>query len=174
MNIVSLITENELKSLTSISTNNTITSPLRQIMYQCQLQYVKTLICEDLYNELVTQIGTNTLTPANVLLREAYLPMLSWYIYYEWLPFDYAKAREQSLVNQESPYGSPVSDTTLTYMRGQGKSFAERSEIEFKKWLLVNQDNYPLWSPDCGCGCSVCGNTPCICNIYNDTTFITI
>jgi len=164
MNYVLFISETELKNTVPISTNVTITSPLRQIMYQAQLQYIRPIICTALYDELILQIETSTVSLLNQVLLDQLKPMLAWRILYEFLPFSWERTREQSVVQQTGQTAVPVSISDLTYLRGNAKNFADRLQIEFEKWLNKNRIDYPLYSCGCDSGCSQCGELQCNCS----------
>jgi len=166
MNYVLFISESELKNTVPISTNVTITSPLRQIMYQAQLQYIRPIICIALYEELILQIETNTVTVLNQALLDEMKPMLAWRILYEFYPFAWEKVREQSVVQQIGNTANPISGEDLTYLRGNAKNFADRSEVEFVRWLNLNKLDYPLYKCPCPetCSCIDCGNLCGSCN----------
>lgn len=166
MQYILFISESELKSTVPISTNTTITSPLRQIMYQAQIQYVRPIICIALYDELILQIETNTVSGLNQALLDQMKPMLAWRILYEFYPFSWEKVREQSVVQQVGTTANPVGIEDLTYLRGNAKNFADRSEIEFVRWLNLNKLDYPLYKCPCPetCSCVECGNLCGSCN----------
>lgn len=160
------ISEIEVKNTVPMSTNIDI-KQLRTIILQTQIQYITPLICQALYDELSTQIETNTVTVLNQALLDHIKPMLAWFTYYEFLPFNWAKMREQSEVLQNTQFGTPVSQNDLVYIRGNALDFANRLMIEFQRWLNKNKADYPLYS-NC---CDVCKCNPCGCN--SDETKLT-
>lgn len=86
MTITLLISEQTVKDLLPISENIKISTALRQKIYDAQIQYLKPLICNDLYNELILQKSTNTLTPNNLLLLDQVQPALAYYSLFLFLP----------------------------------------------------------------------------------------
>lgn len=146
---VSLITESILKGIIPISTNNTITTPLTQTIMDSQEFYIRPILCTPLYEELQTQIMNNTVTPDNQNLLDIIYPCLAYWVYYRYLVNNWAKVREQGVVNQNGNTATTISLNDLTFLRGEAESSAKMYEIRLQRFLQDNEALYPLWKCEC-------------------------
>ncbi len=155
MDVALFIKESELKDIIPISKNNTITSPLKQSILDAQVFFIKPILCDALYNELSSQIIAGTVSADNLILLDYIKPCLSYYTLYQFLPFTWAKVREQGVVNQTGETASTITRNDLDYLREQAKSSAINYEYNLVKYLKNNSTLYPLYKCDCDCDCTV-------------------
>lgn len=141
---VALISEQTLKDTVPISANNSITSPLKQSIFDAQEFYIKPILCEALYTELQDQIRLQTVTPNNQALLDIISPCLAYWVYYRYLPVNWAKVREQGVVNQTGNTATNISLNDLTYLRGEAESSAQMYQIRLVCYLEANKTLYPL------------------------------
>lgn len=153
---VSFISEQKLKDLVPISSNNTITAPLKQSMWDAQEMYIKPILCQPLYDEIANQIVNNTVTPANQTLLDVIAPCLAYYTLYKYLPYSWAKIREMGVVNQTGTTAVTISLNDLTFMRSEAESSAKMYEIRLVNFLENNKSTYPLYKCDCDCNLNNC------------------
>jgi hypothetical protein len=151
MNLVSFISETKLKAIVPISNNVTITSSLTQLIIDAQEQYIKPIICEDLYEELSNEIINNSITPDNQILLDMIAPALAWRTLFKFLPWSYAKVREQGVVNQTGNTANSVSLDDITYLRSEADHSAIVYENRLVNFLDKNKSTYPLYKCECNC-----------------------
>ena len=151
------INEQQLKDISPISTNVTISSPTRQMILDGQRKYIYPIICQDQYEELQLQIETNTVTPANQLLLTNIKFCLAYYALYMALPFYKLRVREQGVLNQTGDNGTNADLEELKYLRQQITQSAEIWEINLRQFIEDNSVDYPLIY-SCSCNkCQPCG-----------------
>lgn len=153
MTITLLISEQTVKDLLPISENIKISTALRQKIQDAQVQYIKPLICKDLYDELILQKSTNTLTPNNLLLLDQIQPALAYYSLFLFLPWSWARVREQGVVNQNGDTAQTISLTDLNFLRNDAKASADNFALILENFLYENKNIYPLYNCKCG-GCA--------------------
>lgn len=154
------INEQQLKDITPISTNVTITSPSRQMILDAQRKYIYPIICQDQYEELQLQIETNTVTPENLLLLTNIKFCLAYYTLYMALPFYKLRVREMAVGNQTGDNQVAADLEELKYIRQQVTQSAEIWQINLQQFIEDNSADYPLIS-SCGCSkCQPCGGRP--------------
>lgn len=151
MTITLLISEQTVKDLLPISENIKINTALRQKIWDAQVQYIKPLICKDLYDELITQKQTNTLTPNNLLLLDQIQPALAYYSLFLFLPQSWARVREQGVVNQNGDTAQTISLSDLNFLRNDAKASADNFALILENYLYENKNIYPLYNCKCGC-----------------------
>ena len=105
-----------------------------------------------LYNELLTQIRTNTLTAANTTLRDEYVnpAMKFWTLAEGAMLFTY-KIRNKGIVTQTSDNANPAPiseiDRLVKIFEAKAQAYSER----ITRFLIENDTTYPLYT-DAGDG----------------------
>lgn len=163
-----LATEQEIKDVLPLSNNVTIQSPLKQSIKEAQESYIRNILCNDLYEDLMLKIEEADLnnpipvplTPEYEALREKIIPCLAWYSYYEYLPFGFIRVREASPAKQNGQNIETVEKEDITWLREQTKESAKRNEIRLYDFLSKNSKDYPLWNNSSCCECSGPSNVP--------------
>lgn len=153
-------TEAEIKTILSISNNVTIQSPLNQAIREAQESYIRTILCQDLYNDLMLKIKEADLinpvpiplTPEYEALRQEIIPALSWWSLHEYLPFGAIRIREAAPASQNGQNITNVDIESITWLRQIASTNATRAELRLKNFLAKNSADYPLFS-NCSCGC---------------------
>ena len=167
MNLTDLfITDADFYEVAPVSKNTDVTASILQMILQAQENYILPIICDDMYNELQTQINTNTVTADNAVLLSYIKPALAWFTLYELYPFMWAKAREMGVVKQKNDSVDAVQLSDVTYLRGQAYKNAEKGVERLRKYVCDNKILYPLITVincnNCG-GCSISCSGSCDC-----------
>lgn len=157
MNTALFISEQKIKDLVPISANVTISSPLKQCIFDAQNFYIRPILCDLLYTELENQIIGASVSTANQTLLNEIAPCLSYFSLHQFLPYARSRVREQGVVNQTSDNGNSISLDEITYLRENALSSAKNYEILLLRFLQNNSADYPLWNNGC---CNTC-NTDC-------------
>ena len=114
-----------------------------------ELMYVRDNICVDLYNEIDTQKGSNTLTVPNAaLLAKLYKP-ISLFIIYHTLPIIHSRIQNVGVMKAITDDAEAVSDGSLQALRQYYLGNANFWLNEAIKFIKDNISDYPLFN--CGC-----------------------
>lgn len=121
--------------------------------------HVIPIIGVPLYEELMNQIVTNTLTEENsTLLLEIY-KVLGIAVFYEALPFVYAHVSEVGITKGNSDNSDSINGKDLSYIIQHTKSQLDFARKYLHDWLNAYSDNFPLYTDD---DCDECGKTKII------------
>ena len=115
--------------------------------------WLKPILGVPLFEELLEQVNTNTLTPENSTLYLMLLPYLAFAITQEALPFIAYHFSETGITKGFSDNSTSVSINDVNFINTRLRSSLETLKVGFKKWLNEHSDNYPLYKPDI-CDCS--------------------
>lgn len=157
MNQALFLSEQYIKDIAPISANVTISSPLKQCIYDAQNFFILPILCEPLFIELESQIIGASVSAPNVALLNEIKPCLAYYSLYQFLPFSMIKIREQGPIRETGVNGDVIETNDMTYLRGVVHASAKNYEILLLRFLQNNSANYPLWNNGC---CNTC-NTDC-------------
>lgn len=115
-------------------------------MILAQEENIRELLGTGLYNEIYSQIDSNTLTNANNILLSGYCKMaLSMWTAYEILPFCHKKVTNRSVEKKITQHSESLSEEELQSYRNTFKKHAEFWSNKLIKFLLANSDTYPLY-----------------------------
>lgn len=110
--------------------------------------WVEPLIGTPLYEELLEQVNTNTVTETNSTLLLVLYPYLSFSIVYECLPFLSYHISEVGITKGKSDNSDSVSINDVNYINTHVRSQVEVMKAQLKKFLDRNKEFYPLYCPD--------------------------
>ena len=114
--------------------------------------WVKPILGLPLFEELLEQVNTNTLTPENSTLYLMLLPYLAFAVTQEALPFIAYHFSETGITKGFSDNSTSVSINDVNFINTRLRSSLETLKVGFKKWLNEHSDSYPLYKPDiCDC-----------------------
>ena len=116
-----------------------------------------------LYNELLEQVNSNTVTELNSTLLLKVYPYLSFAICFEALPFIGYHFSEVGVTKGKSENSDSVSINDVKYISSALRNQVELLKRYLKKFLDDNADLYPLYTPTGSC---------CECKCDNKTEFI--
>jgi hypothetical protein len=81
-----IISENYLKEYTTIN-NNVDVKIVTPVIQEAQVFYILPILGTQLYNQIISQVGSNTVSAANVTLLDNYVvPCLMYYVKCELIP----------------------------------------------------------------------------------------
>ena len=129
--------------------------------------WIKPILGLPLFEELLEQVNTNTLTPENSTLYLMLLPFLSFAITQEALPFIAYHFSETGITKGFSDNSTSVSINDVNFINTRLRSSLETLKSNFKKWLDDHSDSYPLYKPDnCSYNNSECTDCDWIIQYY--------
>jgi hypothetical protein len=143
MNLI--ISENYLKENSVINGNadmKVITPTIKLV----QLKYIRPLLGTDLYDEILSQIGSNTVTPANQTLLDDYVyDCMLYYVLCECTPvFKYRYANKGVMV-KNSENSSAADLTEIQWLMDKWRNNAEQMAEICTKFLREESNIYPLY-----------------------------
>lgn len=151
MNRTLFLSDADFKKMTPVSKNVTVSQGVSTTLWEAQLRYIKPLLCDAYYDELITEIQTSTLTPENEELLDNYIkPCQAWYTYYLLIPFAWSKTRDGGQINNTGDFYTTVTRDDVKYIQNNTLEYAQDAAIRLVKYLKENRDLYPTWE-DCNC-----------------------
>ena len=142
----------DFKERANISTN-LLTDRFKQESGINQEIFAVKILCIELYNQLLTEIDTDTLTPAN----EALLPYLKDYlvfkIYADYITDANLIVTPAGFRTQKSNIDDKATESELTKAQKKHEGRANFYQDKLVNFLKCNADDYPLWK-NSNCGCS--------------------
>ena len=113
---------------------------------KCQKKYFRQILGTALYNELGTQINAGSLTALNTTLLNSYIQdALMYYVLYEGLPVFMYKITNKSIVKKNGESSQVIDTEELSMLRDGYKDDAEYFSELITKYLITNDDLYPLY-----------------------------
>lgn len=113
--------------------------------------WVVDIIGRKLYNELLEQVATNTLTGENSTLLLKIYPYLSMAIIHEAMPFLAYSITEKGITKGKSDNSDSISNTELNNVQNHIRTQLEVLKKMLKNFLNENSDCYPLFQSDDDC-----------------------
>ena len=147
-----LINEAYFKEYSPIPNNYNI-SDIEPYFKVAEKIWVEPVIGTPLYEELLEQVNTNTLTEENSTLLLVLYPYLSFAIVFECLPFLSYHISEVGITKGKSDNSDSVSINDVNYINTHIRSQVEVMKTQLKKFLDDRSDNFPLYKPD-NCDCT--------------------
>lgn len=147
-----LINEAYFKQYSPIPNNYNI-SDIEPYFKVAEKIWVEPLLGTPLYEDLLEQVNTNTVTEENSTLLLVLYPFLSFAIVFECLPFLSYHISEVGITKGKSDNSDSVSINDVNYINTHIRSQVEVMKTQLKKFLDDHSDNFPLYKPD-NCDCS--------------------
>lgn len=142
-----IISENYLKE-NSIINGNTDMKIITPTIQLCQDKYVKPILGTDLYDAILSQIGSSTVSTENQTLLDSYiLPAMLWYVLCECTPvFKYRYANKGIMINS-SESSSSADLNEIQWLMDKWRNNAEWYAQQATKFLREESDSttYPLY-----------------------------
>lgn len=113
--------------------------------------WVVDIVGRKLYNELLEQVATNTLTGENSTLLLKIYPYLSMAIIHEAMPFLAYSITEKGITKGKSDNSDSISNTELNNVQNHIRTQLEVLKKMLKNFLNENSDCYPLFQSDDDC-----------------------
>lgn len=154
----SIINEEYFKQYSPIPKNYDI-SEVKPFFKVAEELWIKPLIGQALYDELLEQVCANEVSPENSTLLLVLYPYLSFAICYEALPFISYHMTEVGITKGKSDNSDSVSINDVNFISTQLRNQVEIMKSQAKKFLDEHSDIYPLYKSD-GSDCGGCDISP--------------
>lgn len=117
-----------------------------------QETFIRPLLCDDLYDELCTQVAAGTLTAANQTLLDDYIkPVHIRYAFADFLFRHPMTVTKESIVRKISTESELVDMEYINKVIEKYNSYGQTFASKLINFLKDNEDTYPLWD---NCRCS--------------------
>lgn len=153
-----LINAEYLKAYSMFPVNYDLTD-IQNFIPLAEQIHIMPILGLSLYEELIEQVSTNSLTEANsTLLLEVY-KVEGVAVLYESLPFCWAHLSQVGLTKGKSDNSDSVENKDMSYLNTHIKSQLDYCKKYLKDWLDMYSDNFPLYRKDEPCCNKVIDNT---------------
>lgn len=137
--------ETYLKQMGIINDNadmKVITPTIRNV----QRLYVEDVLGTQLFNQILSQIGSNTVSSANqTLLDDWILPFMECYVIKECAPVFKMRYMNKGLMVKSSDNSQPVTHEEMLYMMDKFDNDAQKLAQKCTAYLADNTATYPLF-----------------------------
>lgn len=117
-----------------------------------ELIWVESVLGTPLYEELLEQVNTNTVTDINSTLLIELYPYEAKAVVYEALPFILYHFSEVGVTKGKSENSESVDIKDMNYINTHMRAQLEYQKNHLIKWLNEHSDSFPLYrSNDCEC-----------------------
>lgn len=111
-----------------------------------QILYVRKVLGTQLFNSILSQIGSNTVTSLNQTLLDSYiLPFMKYYVLCELSPNLQYRYMNKGVMTASAENTQPVDLQTLQYNMDRWKNHAEELAQICSDYLCANTSSYPLY-----------------------------
>ena len=161
-----VLTEEYLKANAPISININL-KQIKPYISIAEKIWLIPVIGLPLYEELLEQVNTNTLTEENSTLYLMLAPYISFAVIYESAPFLMYHFSDVGVTRGKSDNSDSITINEANFISTRLRSTLETLKSNFKKWLDDHSDSYPLYKPDnCSCDNSECTDCDWIIQYY--------
>ena len=153
-----VLTEEYLKANAPISININL-KQIKPYISIAEKIWLEPVIGTPLYEELLEEVNTNTLTEENSTLYLMLAPYISFAVIYESAPFLMYHFSDVGVTRGKSDNSDSITINEANFISTRLRSTLETLKSNFKKWLDDHSDNYPLYKPnicDCTNECTDC------------------
>lgn len=150
--IPSLINEDYFRQFSPIDDNYDLKN-IKSYFKIAEQIWVKPILGEPLYEELLGQVAENKVSEENSTLLLMLYPYLAFAITLEAMPFVSFHLSEVGLTigHSDNSNAAPISGLTIVLERL--RSTVETLKTHFKKWIRDHSDAYPLYKGEDNCSC---------------------
>ena len=161
-----VLTEEYLKANAPISININL-KQIKPYISIAEKIWLEPVIGTPLFEELLEQVNTNTLTEENSTLYLMLAPYISFAVIYESAPFLMYHFSDVGVTRGKSDNSDSITINEANFISTRLRSTLETLKSNFKKWMDGHSDNYPLYKPDnCSCDNSECTDCDWIIQYY--------
>lgn len=140
-----IITENYLKEYSNINKNVDM-QILTPAIYDCQALYILPLVGTRLYNELIYQIASSSVTTLNQTLLDNYIaPCLIHYAKMDSLPDMKYKLMNKGVMIKNSENSSAADLQEIQFLMDRERNKAQEYAERTTRFLIKNSVDYPLY-----------------------------
>lgn len=137
--------ETYLKQMTIINDNvdmKIITPTIEDV----QRLYIEDVLGTQLFNQILSQIGSNTVSSANqTLLNDYILPFMKYYVLMEVSPVFKMRYMNKGLMVKSSDNSQPASQEEMLYIMDRWRDNAQKLANKCTAYLADNTTTYPLF-----------------------------
>lgn len=146
-----LINEQYLKAYSPIPINYNY-EDIRPFISVAEEIWIKPILGQKLYDELIEQVTKNEITPENSTLLVKIYQLESIAVLYEALPFVKSHISEVGITNGKSENSDSITTTDFTNLKNHIITQIEVLKKMLKSFLEDNKECYPLYVSDiCTC-----------------------
>ena len=143
-----IITTTEV--LDKIPNNDFDPALVAKYIIKAQRKYIRPLLGEDFYDEILTQSAAASLTSDNTTLVNSYVkPCLAYYIIYESLPQIKNNISSSGVIELDHEFTRPANRGDYAALRSQILTDADDWRVEVIKFIKDSQEDdsskFPLW-----------------------------
>ena len=161
-----VLTEEYLKANAPISININL-KQIKPYISIAEKIWLIPVIGLPLYEELLEEVNTNSLTEKNSTLYLMLAPYVSFAVIYESAPFLMYHFSDVGVTRGKSDNSDSITINEANFISTRLRSTLETLKSNFKKWLDDHSDSYPLYKPDnCSCDNSECTDCDWIIEFY--------
>ena len=161
-----VLTEDYLKANAPISININL-KQIKPYISIAEKIWLIPVIGLPLYEELLVQVNTNSLTEENSTLYLMLAPYISFAVIYESAPFLMYHFSDVGVTRGKSDNSDSITINEANFISTRLRSTLETLKSNFKKWMDDHSDSFPLYKPDnCSCDSSECDDCDWIIQYY--------
>ena len=138
---MNLITTDQIKTITVIQ-GNVDAKSLEPFISLAEDLHLRNLLGEGLYSDLKAAQESNTLSPMYETLYAFCIPVLSYYAFYEYLPFSLVKVTNKGVEKKTGSNGEAADIEELKFLRSTVLNYAKAYAKELSDWLNLNKDAF--------------------------------
>ena len=143
---IALFTSEQAIKDTTYLDENVDMKLLRDTIELCQDKYILPLVGTAIYNELNTQVTTNTVSAQNTTLLDTYIQkVLRWWVLYEGVDVLTYKFMNKSVVKKNSENSSPIDTEEIRRLMEKFRTNAEMYSQRMTDFFLANLSTYTLY-----------------------------
>jgi len=145
MATVLLVTANYIKEYTFIDTN-VDEKYIRLSIEEAQKIYIRQYLGSRLYDEIISQVSTSSVTALNTTLLDNYIiPALKWWTLVEAAPYLTYKITNKNIVRKNSDNSSGIDYNELDQFMSMVTDKAQYHTQRLIAYLCENSTSYPLY-----------------------------
>lgn len=145
------ISQQDFKDKVNLS-DNVLSKYIIPSIALVQDRYIRKILCDDFYDELITQVDAGTLTSANETLIDDYIkPAMVYRAYARYVSTANVYSTASGLRKFVEQDSEAATASDLASIIKQAESDAVFYERELYEYLEDNEDNYPTYRDNCKC-----------------------
>lgn len=142
--MIYFVTEKFLKDITPISAN-VDANDLAPYVPMSVKTYIQPILGYNFTNDLLAKYNAGTLSTEEEELVEFVKYMTAFYTAYDALPTLTFRISNKGVNSQFGDYSSSEGVPTVEYLRNELLKFAKKYENDFRAFLNLNKNDYPLY-----------------------------
>lgn len=150
-----IITTEDFQQRADLS-NNIRTDKIQAHIGPTQEIFTRKILCENLYNELISAIANGTLTPELTSLLPYVKDYLVYKTYREYLVTANVTLTPMGVRVQTDTTSEPATDKQMAEIMKQSQGIANYYQDRLVNFLTLNEDDYPSWKDSiCNCNANI-------------------